>query len=300
MENTIKLIVLSLILALTSCGRDEISNKINDPAKVASLMNEGLLLSSSVFTVNPDDVGVDSSITFSPNSGTAGIQAGVQMDNNITFNAPNGNVNAVGMRFGSSGPIYFVPINTGGATAGTATFPFQISADICNNLSSICHDIVCYEFAQTSSGQISAANIQDVAMLCGNCNEPSCADLVDMSDCLGYASGSIQSSLVGGSITGQSACGSTTTSVSTNSAQLIVTNAGSSGNVNLTSDYYTGGCSTCSGLQLTISGETYIAVNGSASWSGNTLSYSATLKTIPNVVSGGGSTYSVSGSINCQ
>jgi hypothetical protein len=47
-------------------------------------------------------------------------------------------------------------------------------------LSSICHDIRCYEFAQTSGGTFSQANINLLAAACGGCDEPSCQDLLDM------------------------------------------------------------------------------------------------------------------------
>ncbi|WP_298555483.1 hypothetical protein [uncultured Algibacter sp.] len=187
-----------LMMVLFTCGEDSV-DKISDEAEVALQMNEKLVLPPGAFQVNPDDVEIDNSVTINSNgSGTVPISAGATMNNYISFNAPNGNVTAVGMRFGTSGPINFVPINTSGATAGTGSFSFQITPEICDNLSSICHDIKCYEFAQTDEGKISKSNIQEVAMLCGNCDEPSCAGLVSQADCsgdTGYAT--ISSSLTG-------------------------------------------------------------------------------------------------------
>lgn len=71
----------------------------------------------------------------------------------------------------------------GGSNPGTGSYGFDVPVDICSNLSSICHQIICYEYAVTDIGTISAANIMQVAMQCGNCSEPSCQQLI--SDCEG-------------------------------------------------------------------------------------------------------------------
>jgi hypothetical protein len=54
----------------------------------------------------------------------------------------------------------------------------QVSQSLCGSLSSICHSIKCYEFAVTSAGTISRANITDLAVACNNCSEPSCKGLL--------------------------------------------------------------------------------------------------------------------------
>lgn len=178
-----------IMILLFSCGEDDGGDSgASNPADVAKLMNENLILPAGSFEVDPSSVSIDDSIIINDSGGNSiPLNSGQQMTNQISFNAPNGNVNAVGMRFGTTGPIYFVPINTGGATAGTGNFQFALQAGICDDLSSICHDIKCYEFAQTSAGAISRGNIRDVAMLCGNCDEPSCQGLVDASDCGGLS-----------------------------------------------------------------------------------------------------------------
>ncbi len=114
---------------------------------------------------------------------------GTQMNTSISFNAPNANVTAVGMRFGDTGPISFAPINTGGARSGTGSFDFELTPEICLDLASICHHIRCYEFALTDAGKISAANTQEVTLICRDCNEPSCQDFVDPADCSETPSG---------------------------------------------------------------------------------------------------------------
>jgi hypothetical protein len=300
MKNKIHLILLCFTILL-SCAKN--GNGEADPAKVATIMNENMQLPPGSFTVDPDNVSVDNTIIMGTSSGVTPIESGPSMNNEISFTAPNGNVNAVGMRFGTSGPIYFVPINTNGATSGTGTFPFAINSDICADLSSICHDIKCYEFAQTSAGSISKANIRDVAMLCGNCDEPSCSGLVDPSDCNttpGQGSGTFTLSGVSGSLSGDAFC-NTTLSISSASNQLIVSNAGSSGSVSFTSDYYIGGNTSSPAIQVTTtSGETYIAVSGSGSWSGNTFTLNASMKTIVDAVSGGGSSKNLTATISCN
>ncbi|MFC0603772.1 hypothetical protein [Winogradskyella pulchriflava] len=182
MKNAVRMLIFFTLFL--GCNKDE-NERISDPDRVAELMNANLeILTPGVFTINPDEVTIDNSIQIINNgSGVVGLESGSPMDNQITFNAPNGNVNAVGMRFGTSGPIYFVPVDANGVTDATATFSFLITEGICDDLSRICHDIRCYEFAQTTSGAISAANIQDVAMLCGNCDEPSCQGLLDSAEC---------------------------------------------------------------------------------------------------------------------
>lgn len=97
----------------------------------------------------------------------------------IPFSAQDNNVVGGGIRFGASGPIRVVPVPSAlGQPDGTIQFDVTVPPDICNDLSQICHDIKCYEFAVTDAGQVSAANIADLALACGNCDEPSCQDLL--------------------------------------------------------------------------------------------------------------------------
>lgn len=99
---------------------------------------------------------------------------------NLPFTAQNGNVVGAGIRFGTSGAVRTVMIDgAAGQTSGMLQFNFQVPPDICDQLSDICHDIKCYEFAVTDAGTVSRANVTDLAMACGNCDEPSCADLLD-------------------------------------------------------------------------------------------------------------------------
>lgn len=107
------------------------------------------------------------------------VQAGVDLVAEIKFTAPNKNVVGAGIRFGETGPINFVRIpGVQGQASGTMSVPFRISPETCAALSQICHDIRCYEFALTADGKITAANVTQVALACGKCDEPSCRGLV--------------------------------------------------------------------------------------------------------------------------
>lgn len=129
--------------------------------------------------VNPS---TDESITVQDGTGGAGhtgVQPGSVMTVSIPFNAPNGNVVGAGIRFGENGPIRTIPIDGAqGQTNGTLQFDFQVPQSVCDNLSQICHDIKCYEFAVTEAGEVSQANINQIALACNNCEEPSCRDLL--------------------------------------------------------------------------------------------------------------------------
>ncbi len=224
------------------------------------------------------------------------------MNGQISFNAPGGNVVGAGMRFGTSGPINVVPVSGAqGQTSGTLSVPFSLSASTCDNLSQVCHDIKCYEFAVTADGKISQANIRDVALMCGNCDEPSCKPLI-VPPCSndGPGEGSFSSSIASG--TGTASCTSSQLGIVNSNWVLVISNAGSSGSSSFDPDFYTGGCSSCPAIQLSDASlaDHYIGISGSGSWSGNVFSFSATLKSLDDVINGGGTTYSISGSINCN
>lgn len=187
--------VLSAIIIATfsSCIKpEEPIRELSDPDDVANAMNASLeILAPDVYEVNEDEVSSTNTVTIiNANSGSViPIEDGQTMTNNIQFQSTVGDVAAVGMRFGTSGPIYMVPVDANGVSSGIASFDFLIDQGICDDLSSICHDIRCYEFAQTTSGAISRANIMDVAMLCGNCDEPSCSSLINNPQCQQALSG---------------------------------------------------------------------------------------------------------------
>ena len=151
-----------------------------DPAATLNAMvilpNEGAPL------MNPT---TDDSVTIETTSTeTQPLMMGGVANVSLPFSAPNANVIAAGIRFGTTGPIRTVMLpQASGQTNATLAFDMQIPASVCADLANICHDIQCYEFAVTDAGQISRENIMDVALLCGNCDEPTCQDLLPAGSC---------------------------------------------------------------------------------------------------------------------
>lgn len=133
-----------------------------------------------------DDPGTDPSVVVSggnPPASPAPAKPGDVIKVQIPFQAPQGNVVGAGIRFGASGPIRVIQIpGAKGQTSGVLTFDMQIPSSICDDLSQVCHDIKCYEFAVTEAGLVSAANLMPMALVCGGCDEPSCKSLLSCPD----------------------------------------------------------------------------------------------------------------------
>ena len=264
-------------------------------------LNANLELPQGSYQVNPDEMEVDSSISIDPGmTGTMPINTGTQLNGQISFTAPNANVVAGGMRFGDSGPVNVVPVNGAqGQTNGTLSLPFSLSANTCNNLSQICHDIKCYEFAVTADGKISQANIRDVALMCGACDEPSCQSLINP-PCPGVSSYNF--SLHSGSSSSTSGCGSNNIGIVDDGWVISIVNVSTqSGSVSFSPGYYDGTCSTCPALQISSpAGIAYISLSGTGSWSGNVFTFSSnSMKTITDFINSTGTSYTISGSVSC-
>lgn len=273
--------------------------KKNDTDPVEAI-NAGLSLPAGSYTVDPDTMEIDPTVTIDPGvGGTMPINTG-NSTGQITFSAPNGNVVAGGMRFGTSGPVNVVPVSGAlGQTAGTLNLPFAVSASTCADLASICHDIKCYEFAVTADGKISQANIRDVALMCGGCDEPSCASLISPPCPPAPCSGSYSFPASTGS--GTCSCSGSTIGIVNSNGWAVVGSNVPSGSTSFTPGYYDGSCTSCPAMQITSpGGDSYIAISGSGSWSGTVYSFNCTMKTIADFVNGGGPTYSLTGTVNCS
>lgn len=132
--------------------------------------------------VSLDDPEIDPSVVIGmsdPDTPPLEVHPGDRITLSIPFTAANSNVVGAGIRFGDGGPIDVVPISGAqGQNSGTMEFDVVIPDSVCDDLSRICHDIRCYEFAVTDVGNVSAANIGDIALACGGCDEPSCQSLL--------------------------------------------------------------------------------------------------------------------------
>jgi hypothetical protein len=182
-----KIILLVLVFtAIYSCKEDDSQD---DGTVAAEILNAAFQINRpGSFIVNPDDVEVDNSvIVFSGGNGYVPLRGGDNMNNTISFQSSTASITAVGMRFGNTGPITFVPLTPEEIANGVCSLPFSIDPSACADISQICHDIKCNEFAMTSAGKISRADLQDIALICGACNEPSCLELLDEGICQGIS-----------------------------------------------------------------------------------------------------------------
>tara|TARA_A100000171_G_scaffold30980_1_gene29299 strand:- start:25563 stop:26513 length:951 start_codon:yes stop_codon:yes gene_type:complete len=191
-----KILLFTVLFAcVLACKKDDTPSDttddgqmgITDPQEVAFILNENLTVADG-FTVDPTTVATtDDVIANSAAVGRMPVKTGIENVNTITFTPSaetGGNpVSAVGMRFGPTGDIIFREVTAEEAEAGIASFIFSIDPSVCEDIAQICHDIKCYEFAQTSSGAITQADLQDIAAVCAACDEPSCLDLLDEEVC---------------------------------------------------------------------------------------------------------------------
>lgn len=146
-----------------------------------SLLSAAIVLPEGGFYIEEEDIEIDETIDIATPSEPVSIdvEGGDILNPSVTFSAPDANVVGFGVRFGESGPIAVTPAPSAvGLTDGTVAGTMTIPPGICNDLAEICHDIKCYEFAVTRAGQISRANITDLALACNNCDEPSCQELL--------------------------------------------------------------------------------------------------------------------------
>ena len=175
-------IIFFLIICVFSCNDPEPDNSLD----ANEYLQENIILPPGSILVDASEIEESNSITISGSSSggvTMAVSENQQINVQIPFNDPNGTVTHAGISFGSpNGQVWMVPINgAAGNSSGTLDFSMQIPSELCNNLSQICHDIKCYEFAAAKDGSdwvISRSNINQLASLCGDCTEPSCQSLL--------------------------------------------------------------------------------------------------------------------------
>jgi hypothetical protein len=189
-------ITLLSALALSACdrggaqtpggddGRDDDDDSLTDD-QAEGIINDNLGLPEGSYTID-GDAEVDTSITVTPAGGAPGdLVPDTGTTVGTTFTSPTANVIGSGIRFGDTGAINVVPFPGGAQQSGTAMLTFSVPSSVCSMLGGICHSISCYEYAVTDVGTISTANITQLAMACGNCDEPSCQSLLMSCDATG-------------------------------------------------------------------------------------------------------------------
>lgn len=171
----------ALTIALTSplhgCSEDEASSNAPNPAEEA--LNQLFREQFPEGAPGPDQRDEANNLAsqvmpegnLTPGQGVL-IGVGLDMDE----------VDAICVSFGTPDNPWCVPassmrVNSDNMAAGLM---LSIPPDLCDQLSRICHDIRCYESARTSAGLITRSNVNQLAMICGGCDEPSCQPLLDM------------------------------------------------------------------------------------------------------------------------
>ncbi|MEO8178803.1 MAG: LDL receptor domain-containing protein [Deltaproteobacteria bacterium] len=191
-------IPLGLALAAPGCGEGDgasagdggsggsggSGNTLTSPGLAATLLNAKVILpNEGPELVNParDRTLIINSL---PIAEAQPLRPGEPVRVSIPFTAPNGNVVAAGIRFGTTGSIRTVQLpEAEGQTSATLAFDLVIPASVCADLGNVCHQIICYEFAVTEGGLISQDNIMNVTLLCGGCTDSTCAPLLPPGSC---------------------------------------------------------------------------------------------------------------------
>ncbi|MFT4840415.1 MAG: hypothetical protein ACI8UD_001532 [Planctomycetota bacterium] len=188
-----KLLCGLTLLSLASCDIFDSDDSVTGDqtsfpptsAQIAAALNQAIILPPGSFTLNNPQIDPSATVT-TTSGGMSTLRAGATISPSIGFTS-NGsaNVTGAGIAFGFGGQqptsIMVVPINTNGASGGNLDFTFSVPQSFCENLSQICHDVQCYEFAVVDGQRITAANVQAIAVACGQCDEPSCQSL--LTDC---------------------------------------------------------------------------------------------------------------------
>lgn len=142
-----------------------------------SLDGEGELLSEPD---TDDSVEISSFVEDPSGASQMAVAPGDVITVTLMFEAPEGNVAGGAIRFGSEGEIHTKSLpELEGLTSGTLSFEITIPDDLCAELGEVCHSVLCYEYALTTDGRVSRANVRDVVTRCGQgCAEPSCGALL--------------------------------------------------------------------------------------------------------------------------
>lgn len=184
---TLSILAVSSIAFFSSCGGGDDDGPAQNTQDPNDFIMENINLPAGSFIADGSTITESSTITVDETTSTTTMQV---VDNQtvnvqIPFNDPSGSVTHAGIAFGDpNGDVWMVPINGAqGNTSGILSFTMQLPPDICSNLSQICHDIKCYEFAVSkdvsgNSFQISRSNINQLASACGQCDDPSCTSLL--------------------------------------------------------------------------------------------------------------------------
>ncbi|HCH62281.1 MAG TPA: hypothetical protein DFR83_05715 [Deltaproteobacteria bacterium] len=115
-----------------------------------------------------------------PGRGVSPVYPGQLIRPTVTNPDVGGGIVSMCIAFGSPSSGWCIPVEDDDVTVegNSAAVDFTLPPELCDGLSQICHDVRCYEFAETEFGTFTAADIEYLASACGQCDEPSCQDLI--------------------------------------------------------------------------------------------------------------------------
>ncbi|MEO9966896.1 MAG: hypothetical protein ABJF11_13955 [Reichenbachiella sp.] len=189
MKTKIHVLLLCLTTLFVACKDSDSSVPAGEGEDA---LNEEIVLPPGSFQVADEDLVEDETIEVIDSSNDdatpARVESGQTININISFSASNSNVTHAGIRFGTNGQTWLIPIDgASGNDSGSLSFGMGIPSGLCGDISQICHDVRCYEFAVASDGgtsyRISKENINNIVLGCGACDDPSCKDLAVGCDC---------------------------------------------------------------------------------------------------------------------
>ena len=200
---------LSYLLVLASvflgaCGKEEgLAGEDAMNAWLRSQYPDGYEASSTGASVPADPATDDSSRRYDMTDADS-LSPTVPLDS--TTGAGSGGdttATAICVGFGSTANAWCIPADNEDVTVtdDSISLDMDVPPEICDGLSQICHDIKCYEFAQTSAGTFTASDVEYLAAACGKCDEPSCQDLIGECD---PAMAYVDCDMVADSLTGTS------------------------------------------------------------------------------------------------
>jgi hypothetical protein len=123
------------------------------------------------------------------------LESGGSINPSVDISGADSAIAAICIGFGDPGNAWCIPTSntdvslsdtTGDGNPDQASLALAIPPALCDGLSKICHDIRCYEFAQTDSGTFTAGDVAYLAAACGKCDEPSCQELIPEGECADY------------------------------------------------------------------------------------------------------------------
>lgn len=160
--------LVTIILALAACtpGRSSRSGKSGAAAAAESLTN-------ALEFNNPGAKRIEGEFPASTSGAVdkGGADLGPGGAASIDLDAPD-DIAATLVWMDGSSSFWSLPVGGADRTGSTVRNTFTVSADVCDDLCNIVHQVKCYEAAQTADGTITKANLTTVLLQCTGSGDP--------------------------------------------------------------------------------------------------------------------------------